>query len=113
MPNYCFKCLKCGKRREVVRIMRDSGLPETCVCGQEMNRDYPTERIGVRGDYNVPIVSDSMTFDAVDLTEHRRRFPDVEVVVDHARSARPVFRSLSQKREYLKARGWIDCNSYI
>jgi len=84
-----------------------------CECGKQMFRDLKAEHSSVRGDYNEPIVSDSMAFDAIDLAEHRRRFPNIDVVVDHARSARPVFKNLSQKRKYLKARGFVDCNSYV
>ncbi len=93
--------------------MKDSALPQVCECGEpRMTRDRQTEHSSVRGDYNVPIISDSMAFDAIDLPEHRKRFPHIEVVVDHARSARPVFRSLNQKRAYLKARNWADLNSF-
>lgn len=112
MPRYCFVCPICQEQKTVSRPMKDSGLPEDCACGMPMQRDFIAEHSSVRGDYNESIVSDSMAFDAVDLAEHRRRFPDVEVVVDHARSARPVFRNLNQKRRYMKKRGWIDCNSY-
>lgn len=110
---YCFLCPNCIERREVIRLMQDSDLPEICQCGASMERDFVAEHSSVRGDYNEPIVSDSMAFDAIDLDEHRRRFPHIEVVVDHARSARPVFRNLNQKRAYLKARGFVDCNSYV
>ena len=113
MPTYCYKCLSCDESSEVFRPMRDFALPEICKCGKPMSRDLITEHSAVRGDYNEPIVSDSMAFDAIDLAEHRKRFPDIEVVVDHARSARPMFKNLTQKRRYLKARGWIDCNSYV
>ena len=109
---YCFQCIACGGQKEVSRSVKDYKLPETCGCGEQMQRNYHAERTGVRGDYNEPIVSDSMAFDAIDLAEHRRRFPNVDVVVDHVRSARPVFKSLSQKRKYLKARGFVDCNSF-
>ena len=112
MPVYCFKCMACDERKEVHRPMRESSEPEICNCGRKMKRDFVAEHNSVRGDYNDPIVSDSMAFDAIDLAEHRRRFPDVEVAIDHARSARPIFRSLSQKRKYLKARGFVDCNSF-
>ena len=110
---YCFLCPICDERKEVVRPMKDSNLSEICKCGKLMIRNYIAEHGSVRGDYNEPIISDSMAFDAIDLAEHRRRFPGIEVVVDHARSARPVFRNLSQKRAYLKARGFVDCNSYV
>jgi len=112
MPNYCFKCLECGESSEVFRLMKDYALPEICKCGKQMSRDLITEHSAVRSDYKEPIVSDSMAFDAIDLDAHRKRFPNIEVVVDHARSARPVFKSLGQKRAYLKARGFVDCNSF-
>ena len=113
MPSYCFKCETCGKLKEVVRQMADSSLPETCTCGMEMVRDYPAESGSVRGDYAEPIISESLAFDAIDLAEHRRRFPDIDVHVEHARCAKPIFRNLTQKRRYLKARGFVDCRSFI
>ena len=112
MPSYCFFCPVCDKRKDVYRPVKDHNLPEICKCGQRMQRDFIAEHQSVRGDYNEPIISDSMAFDARDLDEHRKRFPNIDVVVDHARSARPVFRSLGQKRAYLKARKWQDVNSY-
>ena len=113
MPTYCYECGNCHARTQVVRPMKDSSLSEICECGRDMDRDYITEQCAVRGDYNDPIVSESLAFDAIDLTEHRRRFPDIEVQVDHARSARPIFKNLNQKRRYLKARGFVDCNSFV
>ena len=113
MPNYCFICQACDDRKTIFRPIEDYDLLELCDCGNFMVRDFVAEHCSVRGDYKEPIVSDSMAFDAQDLVEHRKRFPDIEVVVDHARSARPVFKSLGQKREYLKKRGWVDANSYF
>lgn len=112
MPAYVFICPACSTYREVIRLMKDSGQPEICECGQEMVRNYKAEQIGGRGMYAEPIVSESMAFDAIDLAEHRKRFPDIDVVVE-GRIARPILRSLSQKRQYLKRRGWIDTNSFI
>lgn len=77
-----------------------------------MYRDLRAEHSSVRADYNRPIVSESMAFDAIDVAEHRRRFPDIEVKVD-GRTANPVLRNLSQKRSYLKGRGFVDQNSFI
>jgi len=111
---YCFVCPICGKRKTVSRPMRNSSLPEICNCGQEMIRNYQMERGSVRGDYNEPIVSTSLAFNTQDLAEHRRQHPDVELQVDKAgHVAYPIFRNLNQKRKYLKARGWIDCNSFV
>ena len=114
MPSYCFKCETCGKLKEVVRQMADSSLPETCTCGIQMVRDYPAESGAVRGDYAEPIVSSSMAFNTQDLIEHRKRFPDIDLKIDKSgHAAYPVFKSLSQKRKYLKKRGWVDANSYF
>lgn len=66
-----------------------------------------------RGNYNKPILLESMGFiaDAEDVAEHRRRFPDVDLEI-HQGSAIPVIRSLGQKRAYLKANGWMDSRSF-
>ena len=109
---YCFECPQCKTKCAVERPMADSGLPEQCACGQDMDRDFQAEHSNVRGDYDKPIVSDSMAFDSIDLAEHRKRFPDVDVKVD-GRSAYPILRSLRQKRRYLKGRNCIDRNSFI
>ncbi len=83
------------------------------VCNKQMIRDYPAEHSSVRGDYKKPIVSESLAFDAIDLAEHKKRFPSVDVEVDgDGRTARPILRSLSQKRQYLRGRGWVDQNGF-
>lgn len=71
-----------------------------------------SERASTRGDYNKPLVAQSMSFDAIDLAEHRKRFPNIEVRTE-GRIATPVFHSLSQKRDYLRKRRWVDCNSFF
>ena len=79
-----------------------------------MERDYQAEHSAVRGDYNEPITSLSMAFNTQDLAEHRRRHPGIELKVDKAgHTAYPVFKNLSQKRQYMKARGWVDMNSFV
>ncbi len=113
MPTYCFECPDCGSQVEITRRMEDSGTPWECGCGVQMERDFTAEHSSVRGDYEEPIVMGSMAFDAKDVAEHRRRFPGVDLVIDHERSARPVMKSLSQKRAYMKARGWVDRNAFV
>ena len=77
-----------------------------------MTRDYHMEHVAIRGNYNEPIVSDSMAFDAAEVAQHRERFPDIDLQVE-GDAARPILKSLSQKRKYTKARGWVDTNSFI
>lgn len=109
---YCYHCPHCKIRRNVTRPMVDSGKSERCECGCQMNRDYRAEHTHVWGDYNQAIVSDSMAFDSIDVAEHRKRFPDVDLKID-GRIARPILRSLRHKRRYLKGRNWQDRNSFI
>jgi hypothetical protein len=89
--------------------MSQSGDPEICDCGQLMIRNYHREQTNTRGDYNDPITSESLAFDAADVNEHRRRFPNIDLEID-GRVARPVLRSRGQKVKYLKDRGWCEQN---
>ena len=112
MPYYDFYCEECGATAEEFRLMADSDVPKNCVCGTGMTRDFVAEQCAIRGDYKHPIVSESLAFDAIDLDEHRARYPDIDVDVD-GRIARPILRSLSQKRAYLKGRGHVDTKSFV
>lgn len=123
MPQYCYVCEDCGRQVTVFRPMADRDKPlrlDSVHCESidhpdsfcEFARDFLAEQSSVRGDYERPILAQSMAFDAVDLVEHRKRFPDVEVRTD-GRIATPVLKSLSQKRRYLLQRGWRDNNSFF
>ena len=72
-----------------------------------------SQTTAVRGNYKKPIVSDAMGFLAHpdDVAEHRKRFPDVDLDFDNG-CARPIFRSLGQKRKYLKAMNWADVKDF-
>ena len=113
MPQYCYVCETCGKTTTRFRTVRDRNEPifiSGCCCvSSRVRRDIQAESHSVRGDYDEPIVSDSMAFDSIDLAEHRRRFPNVDVHLE-GRIAQPILRSLSQKKAYLKGRGWVDRN---
>ncbi|KKM13709.1 hypothetical protein LCGC14_1713480 [marine sediment metagenome] len=114
MPFYDFICPSCNRQSEVSRPMEGSGLPCICLCGDKMERDYKAEHSSVRGDFNKPIVSVSMAFNTDDLNEHRRQFPGIELKVDApSRTAYPVFHNRTEKRKYMKARGWVDRNSFV
>ncbi len=109
---YCFQCKNCGATEDLVRPVADYDKDAPCsVCGTPMVRDFQAEHAGVRGDFKEPIVSDSMAFDAIDLAEHRKRFPNVDIQVE-GRIARPILRSQGQRRAYLKGRGMVDRNSF-
>ena len=111
MPQYCYTCETCESKIALFRPVDHRNELPACDCGRTMTRDIRAESHSVRGDYDEPIVSDSMAFDARpdDLAEHRRRFPSIDVHVE-GRIAQPILRSLSQKKAYLKGRGWVDKN---
>lgn len=111
MPMYDFVCLKCDEKRMVHRPLKDFDLPEICTCGEPMFRDYVAEHCAVRANYKEPIVSESMAFDAIDVAAHRKRFPNIDLVID-GRCAKPVLRSRGQKMQYMKERGFVDTKSY-
>lgn len=112
MPIYSFKCLECDEHRDVVRPMKDHAKPEACSCGARMTRDYTMEHAAVRGDYKVPIVSESLAFDAAEVAQHREQFPNIDLQVE-GNSARPILRNLSQRRQYVKDRQFVDTNSFV
>ena len=105
--------MTCGEEKDIPRPDRDKDLPVVCKCGARMESGLKRVRFAVRGDYNRPIVSTSMAFNTQDVAEHRKRFPNIELRIDEAsKTAHPVLKSLTQKREYLRSRGFIDQNSF-
>jgi hypothetical protein len=113
MPMYNSKCPTCGATKEEFRPLAQWGQQPTCDCGTIMETDLATQVSAVRGSYKHPIVSDSMGFLATseDVAEHRSRFPNIELDIDNG-TARPIFRSLTQKRKYLQANNWVDTRSF-
>ena len=115
MPIYASRCPSCGKRTDEFRHVAEHDQQPTCSCGTRMVRDLAAQvtTTGVRGAYAHPIISDAMGFpaDAEDVAEHRRRFPNIDLDVSEG-IARPVLRSLGQKRAYLKAMKWVDKRAF-
>jgi len=111
MPVYCYRCPECDEKDERYMPLAEFGKTILCKCGVVMHTSIVDQRPTVRGEYNKPIVSDSMAFDPIDIEEHRKKYPDIDLVVDEV-SARPVLRSLSQRRAYQKERGFVDTRDY-
>lgn len=113
MPIYSYECEEHGAQEAYHRVA-DIDQPTPCpVCGAVMRRNVIASGVAGRGDYAVPVVSDAMGFlaEADDIAEHRRRFPKVELEISDG-TARPKFRSLSQKRQYMDTIGWVDRRDY-
>jgi putative FmdB family regulatory protein len=115
MPIYSYRCDACKIANvEEFRHVSDMGQTPPCPnCGHPTTRNAFATGVGVRGDYKHPQVSDALGFIAEpeDVEEHRKRFPDIELNMDNG-CARPVFRSLNQKRKYLTTVGWVDVKDY-
>ena len=111
MPIYAHQC-ECGHELvEYRRIVDWDQNPDCPLCNRPMPQVLAPPM--VRGNYKKPIELQSMGFIAApeDVAEHRRRFPGVELRFDNG-SAIPVVKSLAQKRQYLKASGWVDTKSF-
>jgi putative FmdB family regulatory protein len=116
MPLYDSRCPECEHQQQEYRPVAQHGVQPTCErCGALMVPDLVAQVQGtaVRGDYKHPIRMESMGFiaDPEDVAEHRRRFPNVELVMEDGHAI-PRMRSLGQKRAYLKAMGWVDKRSF-
>ncbi len=73
MPAYCFMCPECDEKDVVFSTIADRPTQRQCgICTTPMIRDFVAEHASVRGDYNEPIVSTSMAFDAKEVAEHRK-----------------------------------------
>ena len=104
MPEYCYKCQKCGDTCSTFRGMSDSDPRFKCgKCDLEMIRDYPAEsfNVGIR-EYATPLVSQSLAIHPDQIPEHSRYFPDVDVTSDGC----PVFHNTRQHSDYLDKIGW-------
>jgi putative FmdB family regulatory protein len=114
MPIYSYRCDKCSVDREQYHSLANMEAVTVCpVCGETMHRNAVALGVAVRGEYKKPIVSDAMGFiaDDEDVAEHRKRFPNIDLVIEDG-CARPKFRSLGQKRAYMKAMNWADVKDY-
>ena len=100
MPLYEYLC-RCGKHEELVMSMKDdipASLP--CACGKEKGRVFSVRCHADR--YTTPIVSDALAMNPNQIAEHKRMFPDIEVMPD----GRPVFDNFDKHEAYLKATGF-------
>jgi hypothetical protein len=110
-----YYCPRCGSQRGTTSgsCWRCSTPLREVIAPPVVEMVQPQDAPAVRGNYARPIVSDAMGFvaDPADVAEHRRRFPNVDLVIEDG-CARPVLRSLGQKRQYLDAMGWADTKDF-
>jgi putative FmdB family regulatory protein len=104
MPCYCYVCDNCGARDMKLKRMSESATRETCPCGQAMRRDMTAELVGSPNMEWTPIVSEAIGVHPKQVTEHRRRHPDIPITDD----GRVVINSLSEQKRILRKLGFMD-----
>jgi hypothetical protein len=69
-----------------------------------MGRDFAAEGGGgyTTGEYGRDLVSNSLAMSPLQIAEHKRMFPDIEVRPD----GRPVFKNFKQHDNYLRKTGF-------
>ena len=103
IPQYDFAC-NCGHRQSVIWPMsRSNELLECSECGGQMYREYNFHT--PKDSYSKPIVSDALAISSDQIAEHRKHFPDIELMCD-SESARPIFDKFSKHENYLKKTGF-------
>lgn len=104
MPAYSYICFRCAATSEIIKSMADSDEPEECSrCFGLLRRDYQADsaNIGIK-EYSSTFASDSLAISPDQIPEHRKIFPDIEVLPD----GRPTFRDTNQHSKYLAKIGW-------
>lgn len=105
MFKYDLKCRKCGFRIENPKDsdypIRDGypRFPNCPKCGEIMVHDV----IGLAGKGDYYHISDSLAIHPSQIEEHRKLFPDVNVLPD----GRPEFTSVKNRDNYLKKTGFV------
>ena len=109
MPMYTYTC-ECGREIVEYRSVAERGNVPTCECGSKMvSMWWKTSNARKLGEkYGKPIEMWSMAVHPSQVAEHRHLFPDIKVTD----GGLPLITSLREKQDYMKARGWIDRNSY-
>lgn len=111
MPSYVFKC-QCGKRKEVVRSMKDVSIPVFCSCRKKMKRDYAAEHghvIDTPGNWPMESIAAGVSPDQV--PEFVQFDKQKGVPTQYSRDGNPIFRDRKHRRDYLRAHGIFDRNA--
>ena len=101
MAIYTFKCPRCQQRKEVMKSMKDLQGESCCNCNIDMVRDFQADLPHAAKDYSRPIHSDALAISPTQITEHKQRFPNIEL--DGA--CRPVFDNFANHEAYMKKCG--------
>jgi len=104
MPTYSYICNTCKVVSEVIKPMSDYGTIEICnVCQTILRRHYQSDVPNTGNlEYAKPIISESLGIHPEQTEEHKKNFPDVEVMP----MGQLKFDNYQAHNNYLKKIGW-------
>lgn len=106
MINYCYICPICGKTKTGVSNSASElsqELPYYCPNCEECMVMKPEKGFRIGNEpYSKPLISDSLAIHPEQTAEHRKKFPDVDVLPD----GRLRFNDYKSHDNYLKATGF-------
>lgn len=103
MPVYDYECDDCGEQVQEMRSIADRRNESECLlCGGNMSKVI-LSAAAIHGNYDRPIVSDSMAVSIDQIAEHKRLFPDIRITDQ----GQPIMENFTQHEAYLKKSGLI------
>lgn len=110
MPQYTFKCEKCGEETTELTLSVREAIPEPKCCGDAMDRSYDTKS-PYKAAYDTPVLSRTLAIpDEKQRAEMMRRYPNREYLP--GKDGRLVMRSHQERNRILKEEGMVDLDGY-
>ena len=115
MPDYAYKCQKCGRLRWVLCPVEDRNKPVLCDsddCDGTGFRDFVATlrgaRVGIAGEWNHPIHSEALAVHPEQRAEAIASAEKHGVPTEFDKHGCPIFRSRSHRKRYCKEYGFVD-----
>ena len=102
----CFECHPDGQENVTVVCSfgsRVANIPK-CKCGRDMEQNFSGGKVMIIGaEYKKPLHSDALGIQPDQVSEHREKFPDIELDSQN----RPVFHNASEHQSYMDKCGIV------
>lgn len=112
MPQYTFKCPKCGNEQTVTRVMADYDLPLNCEKDGKLMGRILLFNGRNKGCDAYPMASYAIGVDPSEVPAMREIDAKAGVKTEYSADGDPIFVSRGHRKQYLKAHGFHDRNSY-
>ena len=111
MPTYCYKCLACGHKQEVVKLLAKVKRLELCpIDSFAMVRDYQAER-GFHNPGNWPMESNAAGVAASQAVEAMQEATKMGIPTEfNKETGDAIFTSRKHRKDYCRAIGLHDRN---